>query len=110
MPSWSHPRRHFALVAKPLRTNLSGRLDELTCAVKRDQKRYGVTDERRLMIERGVEAYAASTKSDDVTPDLKLAITRILMARYPGPRRPPAADPGNGPSAFASPAYAASAS
>jgi len=64
-------------------TGLSGgRLDELARAVKRDQKRYGVTDERRITIERGVEAYATSTKSDDVTPDLKLAMTRILMARY----------------------------
>jgi hypothetical protein len=64
-------------------TGLSGgRLDELTRAVKRDQKRYGVTEERRLTIERSVSAYVASTKSDDVTPDLRLVMTRILMARY----------------------------
>lgn len=64
-------------------TGLSGgRLDEFARAVKRDQKRFGVTDERRAAIEASVAAYVASTKSDDVTSDLKLAMTRVLMARY----------------------------
>ncbi|MEX1183989.1 MAG: hypothetical protein WEF86_12220 [Gemmatimonadota bacterium] len=66
-----------ALVALP-----SGKLAELTRAVVKDQKRFGVTDERRAALEAEVNAYAASTRSDDVTSELRLAMVRILMGRY----------------------------
>jgi hypothetical protein len=60
----------------------SGKLAELSRTVRSEQKRFGVTDDRRTAIEAEVEKYAASTQSDDMTPDVKLATTRVLMARY----------------------------
>lgn len=60
----------------------SGKLAELALTVKSDQKRFGVTDGRRAAIEAEVEKYAKSAKSDDLTPDVRLATTRVLMARY----------------------------
>ena len=59
-----------------------GKLAELSRTVKNDQKRFGVTDDRRTAIEAEAEKYAASTQSDDMTPDVKLATVRVLMARY----------------------------
>lgn len=57
-------------------------VEELSKAVRRDQKAFGVTSERRAVLEDGVAQYLQSTKSDDVTSDLRLAMLRILMARY----------------------------
>jgi hypothetical protein len=61
-----------------------GKLAELARSVKSDQKRFGVTDEKREAIEAEIEKYAASTTSADMTPDVKLATARVLMARYHG--------------------------
>lgn len=60
----------------------AGKLADYGRAVARDQKRFGVTDERRAAFEAEVNAYAVSTRSEDVTPELRLAMVRILMARY----------------------------
>jgi hypothetical protein len=60
----------------------TGQVNELTRAVKRDQKRFGVTEDRRSAIAASVEAYAASAKSADIGPDMRLAMERVLMARY----------------------------
>jgi hypothetical protein len=60
----------------------SGKIAEISRAVKSDQRRFGVTDERRTAFEIEVDKYAASTTSADMTPDLKLTTVRVLMARY----------------------------
>jgi len=65
-----------------------GKLAELEREVKRDQKRYGITDQHRATFEAKVKTYTTSTKSDDVTEDLKLTMTRVLMARYDKRRMP----------------------
>lgn len=75
-------RRFDELVPTALPSFSPGQLTELKRKVEKDQKRCGVTQERREAIEAMVETYAKSTRVDDMTPDLKLAMTRVLMARY----------------------------
>ncbi len=58
------------------------KLGELARAVDRDQKRYRIPDERRRDLEAEIEAYTSNAKSDDITPDLRLAMLRVAMARY----------------------------
>jgi hypothetical protein len=59
-----------------------GRLEELRRAVARDQLQCHVSRDRRAQFEASVTAYSEGSKADDMTPDLKLAMVRVLMARY----------------------------
>ena len=70
------------LLATAVASPPTGKLAEFSQLVDRDQKRFGVSARRRKLIEASVEAYAVSAKRDDLTPDLKLQMTRVLMARY----------------------------
>ena len=70
------------LLSTALPAMARGKIAEFNRAVAADQKRFHVTPDRREVIEKEVTAYTASTRSEDVTPELRLAITRILMARY----------------------------
>jgi len=72
------------LLSTALSAMPSGKLGEFSRSVAREQKRFGVTEERRAAFEIEVKGYAASTRSEDVTAELRLAMVRILMARYHG--------------------------
>lgn len=58
------------------------KMRELAAQVDRDQKRFEVTPARRGSIEATVSAYFAGAQSGDREPEVGLAMTRILMARY----------------------------
>jgi hypothetical protein len=75
-------RRFESLLSTAMTGISAARLAELTRAVERDQRTYRVTGQRRKTLEGAVAEYAVSAKSDDMTPDLRLAMTRVLMARY----------------------------
>ena len=75
-------QRFEDLLSTALTAPARGRLADLTRETARDQRRFGVSDERRAQFQANVDAYATATKSDDVTADLRLAMTRVLMARY----------------------------
>jgi len=70
------------LLSTALPAMARGKISEFGRAVAAEQKRFQVSAERRRTIEAEVTAYAASTHSEDITPELRLAMTRILMARY----------------------------
>jgi hypothetical protein len=58
-------------------------LVEIERTVARDQKRWGVAIQRRRAIEQEVDQYASSSK--EPTPrEVRLAMVRVLMARYRG--------------------------
>ena len=58
-----------------------GRLAELKRAVEREMSRGPVTPAIREEIEAHVESYFKSSKSLDLTPELRVAMVRILIAR-----------------------------
>lgn len=60
----------------------AGRLSELAAKVQRDQRHLGVSAARRGGFEKEIESYFASAKGSDLTPDLRLAMLRVMMARY----------------------------
>lgn len=59
-----------------------GKFADLERKLRKSQRRCGVTDQQREDMEAEVERYATSSKSEDMTPDLKLMMTRVLMERY----------------------------
>jgi hypothetical protein len=84
-------------------------IDDLRARVAREQRMLGVSGPRLRLLEEEVERYARSATSDDLTPDLRLAMVRVLMHRYakrvtqqnlfrgegdPEPSRPLVADSG----------------
>lgn len=59
-----------------------GRVRDLTTAVDSDQRKLGVTDERREEIAKLVDGYLAGTDSYDKSEEVRLAMIRILLHRY----------------------------
>src|SRR3546814_1414306 len=55
---------------------------ELAAQVDREEKRLEVSPARRVKIEALVESYVAGAQSIDREPEVRLAMARILMARY----------------------------
>jgi hypothetical protein len=58
------------------------RLREFAALVDRDQKRFEVTAARREAINTLVATYLAGAQSGDREPEVALAMSRVLMARY----------------------------
>jgi hypothetical protein len=79
-------RRGFERFEDLLETTIEalpkGRLSELAGKVERDQKRFGVSAARREGFDREIGSYFISAKGSDLTPDLRLAMLRVMMARY----------------------------
>ncbi len=75
-------RRFEDLLSTAVSALAPSKMNELARAVARDQKEFGISAEWRAALEANVAAYTESSKSDDITPDLRLAMLRILMTRY----------------------------
>src|SRR2546425_3952620 len=59
-------------------------LADLRSRIAREQREAGVAEQRRGVFEDEVERYQTSSMSNDLTPDLKIAMVRIMMHRYAG--------------------------
>ena len=57
-------------------------LSRLRARIERECIAFGIGHQRFEALEGEVDRYLASSKSNDLTPDLRLAMVRILMHRY----------------------------
>jgi hypothetical protein len=78
--------RNFTLFGRLLTQEPPGltdsRLDELRQQVDRDQRRLGVSPDRRRSIELLVQSYVKGAQSADTGADVQLGMTRVLINRY----------------------------
>jgi hypothetical protein len=63
-------------------TLAAGRLQELQQTISREQRKLGVTNERRMRIDELVARYVRGAKSLDLGEDVRLGMSRVLMHRY----------------------------
>jgi hypothetical protein len=60
----------------------SGKLEKLTKHLASVQKKYGISEERRMAMEQEIDRYLASASIDERGDDVKLAMLSIFMERY----------------------------
>jgi hypothetical protein len=70
------------LLATTIDSLPKGRLSELATKADREQNRFGVSAARREGFDRDIDSYFIAAKGSDLTPDLRLAMLRVMMARY----------------------------
>ncbi|WP_029874739.1 hypothetical protein [Rhizobium leguminosarum] len=71
-----------SLLGEVLPSFPEGKLKELEEAVARDQRKLSISASRRASLEEIVETYAKGSRSYDLSPEMRVAMVRILMHRY----------------------------
>jgi hypothetical protein len=75
-------REFSPLLVEEPPTLTAGRMRELEATIERDQRKLGITSERRTKIDEIVARYVKSAKNIDLGKDVRLAMIRVLMHRH----------------------------
>lgn len=59
-----------------------GKFNDLKDRIDRDQDTLDVKPARRKSIEKEIDNYCSSPKAEDISPEVRLGMTRVLMHRY----------------------------